>query len=262
VGPHFRHPSEILTTLCENGCTFVFMKLKEAGIVIKTVKHTDQTTVAHLFCKQLGYTSALVRTGTGTKKNIRPLLQPLYTLVFETEKQENKSLIKIQQPTLAVVYDSIPYNPAKSSVCFFIAEFLSKTLADHYINEELYGFIASAVELLDKEEAVANFHLWFLVELSHFYGFGPEEASVGGQFFSSGNGCFVNHPTEGIHCWDADASQAMAMLCERSYELSRTLKLSAPVRKKVLMGLVAYFRTHLGVAITLNTLDVLEEVFA
>lgn len=238
------------------------MKIKEAGIVIKSVKHTDQTTVVHLFCRQLGYTSALVRTGAVGKKNLRPLLQPLYVLQFETEKQENKSLIKVQQPTLAVIYESIPYHPAKSAVCFFIAEFLSKSLADHYINEELYGFISSAIELLDKEEAVANFHLWFLIELSHFYGFGPEEASLADQFFSSGNGSFVNHPTEGIRCWEADASQAMAILCQRSYELSRQLKLNWATRKKVMRGMVDYFRTHLDMPLMLNSLDVLEEVFS
>ncbi len=240
----------------------LLMKIKESGIVIKTVKHTDQTTVVHLFCRQLGYTSALIRTSNKAKNNVRPLLQPLYALQFETEKQENKSLIKIQQPSLSVIYESIPYHPAKSAICFCLAEILAKTLADHYINEELYGFVASAIELLDKEEATANFHLWFLVELSHFYGFGPSEADMAGQFFSPGTGEFVNHPTDGINTWDAGSSEAMAMLCNRSYEMTRHLKMPSDTRKRVLIGLIAYFRNHLETPLVLNTLDVLEEVFS
>jgi DNA repair protein RecO (recombination protein O) len=238
------------------------MKIKESGIVIKTVKHTDQTTIVHLFCRQLGYTSALVRTSNSGKNNIRPLLQPLYVIVFETEKQENRSLIKIQQPSLGVIYESIPYHPAKSAICFCLAEILSKTLADHYINEELYGFVASAIELLDKEEATANFHLWFLVELSHFYGFGPSEADVADKFFSPGTGEFVDHPTDGINTWDAQCSAVMAVLCNRSYEMSRLLKIPSDTRKRVLLGLVTYFRSHLETPLVLNTLDVLEEIFS
>ena len=122
-----------------------------------------------------GYVVNSVRSAKG--KNKIALFQPLTLLelvVYHNPKKELHRLAEIKCPQ---PLESIPYAINKTTQGIFINEVLIKTLKEHTSNPELFFFLYEGILTLDQAgfEDV-NFHLKFLLRLSRYLGFAPEEA--------------------------------------------------------------------------------------
>ena len=69
---------------------------------------------------------------------------------------------------------SVPFDVRKSTISMFMAEVLYRLIREVEANEPLFDFLCEAVLKLDAmREGVANFHLWFLANLSRLLGYRP-----------------------------------------------------------------------------------------
>jgi DNA repair protein RecO (recombination protein O) len=233
------------------------MKISDKGIVIRTVKYNDKALILHMYCRELGCRAFFFRTG---KNNSRNLLQPLTLLQFTSEEKDQQGLLSITAPSLLFGQESAVFDPQKAAISFFLAELLQKSLVDEYRNLELFDFLQDAILLLDKEEIVANFHIWLMRELCKYYGISPS-MDGGNACFHFQPGLFSDDPHLSNDKLTDQESAWMFAAFDEPYEMLRTLKLPGLARKKMIQSFLHYFRLHLDQSMVMKSLDVLTEVF-
>jgi len=109
-------------------------------------------------------------------------LQPLFLLDINASFKESRQIQRAKEINNNPHFTNIPFNVVKSSIAIFLAEILSKVLIEEEANLPLFDFLHHSILLLDEiEEGLANFHIFFLYELSKYLGFYPETNNSGQQ---------------------------------------------------------------------------------
>ncbi|MEZ4798666.1 MAG: DNA repair protein RecO [Flavobacteriales bacterium] len=237
------------------------MLLQVKGVVFQSIKFKDNQFIVRIFTEQLGLKSFLIRSGKTPKSNMLPVIQPLNIVEISANFKENQKLITPKSIKLHAVYASIPFDPVKSSVALFLDEILYKTIADDYQNERLFTFLEYALLSFDALESTRNFHLWFLMELTKYYGFYPQINEEETSYFDMMNGetCALR-PAHRYYLEGEWKVKWLNLLDKKLPEIN-TLSLSGAERNYLLQLLVQYIQLHLENAREIKSLDILHEVF-
>ena len=62
----------------------------------------------------------------------------------------------------------------KNALTMFLAEMLGNSIVKEARNAPLFNFMEAALQWLDTHDRIANFHLFFLLELTKYLGFYPD----------------------------------------------------------------------------------------
>ena len=119
--------------------------------------------------------------------------QPMFALDFEGLISSKSELHRMREIHNGILLKSIPFDVRKSTIALFMAEVLYRLIGESEENRELFEFIWGSVEALDSlNEGVANFHLWFLANISHFLGFSPGNEYHEGDWFDMREGLYTD----------------------------------------------------------------------
>ena len=144
---------------------------KARGIVLGTVKYGDKAVIVNMFTDTFGRQSYIVQ-GLGSGKGRGSKLayfQPLFALQFEGIISDKSELHRLKDVQSSIVLQSTPYDIRKSTIALFMAEVLYRLIGESEANSQLFDFVYGSIEALDAiDEGVANFHLWFLANISRF----------------------------------------------------------------------------------------------
>ena len=149
---------------------------KGRGVVLHTLKYGDSSMVVYLLTDAGGRRSYMVqgvrsRNGRGSKL---ALFQPMFPVEFEGLESPRQQMHRFKEVRGGFVLQSLPFDVRKSTVALFMAEVLYRLVKESERNEALFDFVWGSVEALDAlDEGTANFHLWFLAQLSRLLGFAP-----------------------------------------------------------------------------------------
>ena len=72
----------------------------------------------------------------------------------------------------------------------FLAEMLKNCIREEEANEDLFVFLEQSFLWLDKNDEVANFHIFFLLQLSMYLGFFPDATEIQKNYFNIVEGNF------------------------------------------------------------------------
>jgi len=133
------------------------------GIVIQTLRYSDNKLIVKVLCGRFGLKSGIVYAGKSKKSSTANLFHPLAIIEFDSDFQEVTRFIPIKNPRLSTPLHHIATDPTKSSMILFMNEVLAKTIADDYVNDILFDFLKNSVQLLDDAIDVRNFHVWWLL---------------------------------------------------------------------------------------------------
>lgn len=238
--------------------------MKSRALVLRTVKYNDEAFIAHLFTEQEGRVAMLVRINRSKRAAVRhTLFQPLAVLEVEWENRPNASLQRPKQAVTALPLLSLPYDPHKSAMTLFLAEFLFYALQGETDKEALFDYVARSVEWLDTcPKGYANFHLVFLLRLTHFLGFMPQIVKAReGHYFDLRSSCFV--PVQPIHPDFLPPREAALLpkLLRMRYDNMHVFRFSGTERSQLLEHLNHYYRLHLPGFPELKSLAVLKMLF-
>ena len=167
---------------------------KARGIVLNTVKYGDSAMVAHLLTDAFGRQSYMVQgvrssRGHGSKM---ALFQPMFALEFEGLQSSRMDMHRLRDVHNGLLLRTMPYDVRKSTIALFMAEVLYRLIGESEANAPLFDFVWGSVEALDTlQEGVANFHLWFLANISRFLGFSPANNYEQGSWFDMREGVFT-----------------------------------------------------------------------
>ncbi len=240
------------------------MLQKTTGIVLHTLRYNDTSNIVAIYTGQLGRISFLVRTGRSRRSLVKAaIFQPLNLVEIEMDYRNTSDLQRIKEAKISYPFRSIPYDPVKTAIGFYLAEFLYRAIREEAENFPLYSYLEHSIRWLDEcGENYANFHLVFLLRLSRFLGLYPNLDNYReGDYFDLLNGCFT--PTQPTHASFIPAEEAgrFYQLMRMNYETMHLFKMNHAERNRCLEVINAYYRLHLPDFPQLKSHAVLQELF-
>ncbi|RSK32367.1 DNA repair protein RecO [Hymenobacter metallilatus] len=238
------------------------MLIKTRGIVLSYMRYRETSIIARIYTERLGLQSYVVN---GVRKAKPPgriaLFQPFTLLELVAYTSRNGGLTRLSEFRCSEPFRTLPYDVRKSSVVLFLSEIVSRVLLEEEENEPLFTFLHDAVQAFDQQEAgFENFALEFLLQLSHYLGFGPEN---GEQITSQ-----VAFASESPGTVSGHGPAAMRF---REFEqyfddlLTQPATATIPngrVRRELLDVLIRYYQLHVEHLGDVRSLAVLSEVLA
>ncbi|RLD40345.1 MAG: DNA repair protein RecO [Bacteroidetes bacterium] len=237
------------------------MQTKTEAIVLKAFKYSETSIIAKIYTKEFGLLSFMVH-GVRKKKSkfSASFFQPLQILNLEIKYKTKSNLHAIQDLSLSEGIQSIYSNIIKSSIAFFLAEVISKTVREEETNDKLFYFLQNSIVFLEEadEGSISNFHIIFLISLSKHLGFYPKYSD--NKYFNIYTGGFEN-TYNSQYCFDEKESQYFGQLMKLNYSNSQELRLSKEERKEILSGILRFYHIHLPEMGEIKSLEVLEVIF-
>ncbi len=240
------------------------MLIKSRAIVLHTIKYTDDSVIAELLTEAQGCVSFLVKLSRSRKAAVKAVfLQPLTLLEVEWNKGERQSLSRMKNVRVFQPFASLPYDPHKSAVAMFLAEFLHHALREEPPSQPLFEYVMRSVEWLDAcEKGFANFHIVFLLRLTRFLGFLPDldEWREGYYFDLSACTFTADAPLHGHFLVPEDAAH-LPRLMRMRFGTMHVFRFSGRERNRLLVHINDFYRLHLPQFPELKSLAVLRELF-
>ena len=241
------------------------MLSKTRGIVLHQIKYTDSGIIVHLYTRNFGRQSILIK-GMRNKKSGKHnvFFQPLFILDIELYYKETRGIQVLKEFSVAYSPSDIHANIKKSCVAIFLGELLYGVLKEESPHEDLFDFIEESILYFDNETTgYANFHIAFLAGLSSFLGFEPTpQADKDDVFFDMINGVFVPVPPVHGNYANIEISKILALFFSTSFDKIDKIALTGSLRNEILDTLVRYYSLHLPGLRKFKSLEILKEVFS
>jgi len=239
------------------------MQVKTSGIVLHSIKYTDSSSIITVYTNEFGRVSYMVH-GTNKKKSTcrAALLQPLSIVEIDVFHTPGKDIQRIKEMRMKFPLSGIPNNPIKNSVALFISEILFRALRQTEPDENLYLFLENSIQQLDCcESGIQNFHLIFLIRLSRFLGFEPNQDGESGKYFDLMNGIFLNEKPLHIHFMTPEITLDFISALSTDYSTLDKLIYMRDKRSILLKSMVEYYRLHIPEFHSLHSLAILQSLF-
>ncbi len=146
------------------------------GLIIRTVKYGETSLVVSVFTSLFGLQQYMVKGIRTSKKSASfsasqfQVGNILELVVYHNEKNTLQHIKECKQP---FYFEHLFADVTKNAVLLFMIELLQKCIKEPDTAPELYDFIEDVILGLDKASPTqtANLPLFFIVHLSHFFGF-------------------------------------------------------------------------------------------
>ena len=237
---------------------------KTRGLVLHTIKYTDNSVISHIYTEKFGRKSFMISGARGKRSSARiNLLQHLSILDMEVYIKQTRELQKVKEIRLHQPFSSLPYHPLKNTVALFISEILYKTLQEEEANPNLFSWLINAIMIFDLAgSSYANFHLVFMLGLTRYLGFYPQgNYSESAEYFDIENALFTVSKPMHPHFIPPPESRALAGLMACTFKEMDRIRLNSKLRNVLLAGILDYYRYHLPGMGRLKSLPVLKEIF-
>ena len=238
---------------------------KGRGVVLHTLKYGDSSMVVYLLTDTGGRRSYMVqgvrsRNGRGSKL---ALFQPMFPVEFEGLESSRQQMHRFKEVQGGFVLQSLPFDVRKSTMALFMAEVLYRLVREYdEPNQALFDFVWNSVGALDSmDEGVANFHLWFLVNLSRFLGFYPGNEYMPGAWFDACEGSYTVQKPPHATVMTPENARLMNDFVECDVRCLAEIGLNRTQRSAFLEALLAYYGYHLDAIHAVQSVRILQEVF-
>ena len=234
-----------------------------SAIVLSRMNYSESGIIVRVFTEKFGLLSILQK-GIRSKKNKKTsLYQPLMILDMVVNLNEKKDLHYAKEVSRKQNLRQIHTNMIKTSLAFFIAELVYKSISGREENRELYQFLESSVLFLDaSEESVANFHLIFMLKYASLMGFGIEEQNNSrNKLFDLEKGIFAQTPIHS-HFLNEELSYILSQLLKSNYLNMNDINMVNRQRNSLVDSLLDFFYIHNEDIRQIKSKDVLETVFS
>jgi DNA repair protein RecO (recombination protein O) len=235
------------------------MLVNTKAIVISTIKYQEKSLIVKCFTKSEGLKSYYVPNAFAAKKSSQKIayFQPFSILEIEANHKNKGTLEYFKEIKLAHSYQTIPTNIIKSSIVLFLSEMLHHSIKEEEKNNNLFTFLETALLWLDNHEDISNFHLIFLVQMTKFFGFFPDNSE--GNYFEMIDGVFTDY--QGTSCLNFQETELLKHLLKLKFDTPKKMFL-AQERQLLLKIIIDYYSIHLDGFKKPKSLEVLAEVFS
>ena len=237
---------------------------KARGIVLHTLKYGDSSMVAYLLTDLYGRQNYMVQgvrstRGHGSKL---ALFQPMFAIEFEGLESPRMQLHRLRDVHNGLILQTLPFDVRKSTMALFMAEVLYRLVKESEPNAALFDFVWGSVAALDAmREGVADFHLWFLSNLSRFLGFSPGNSYLPGALFDIQEGTYTLIRPAHNAVLSCDDTRILHNLLSCDVRALPDLGLNRHQRVAYLNAMLVYYGYHLDAIHAVQSVRILQEVF-
>ncbi|CAL2089606.1 DNA repair protein RecO [Tenacibaculum sp. 190524A05c] len=233
------------------------------AIVFSSIKYGDTSLIVKCFTLEEGVKTYMIKGVLKAKKGKlkAAYFQPLTQLQVTASHNNKGNLNSLREASVSIPYESIPLDIIKQSIVLFLSEILSSIIQEEEKNEGLYNYIETALIWLDTHNAISNFHLLFLLNLSKYLGFYPDTSNSDASAFSLLEGSFTNSNYEKLTLINTDLTLFKKLL-GINFDAIHTISFNKKERQTLLRIIIQYFELHLEGFKKPKSLDVLETVFS
>lgn len=233
------------------------------GIVFSALKYGEADLIVKCFTQSSGLKTYLLRGVLKSKKGKikASLFQPLTQLEIVASHKDKGTLEYMKEARRGMVYQSLHTHIVKSTVVMFLSEVLRNAVKEEEANNYLYEFLESSLMWFDRQEKTVNFHLLFLVKLSRFLGFYPDDPQQDLPIFNLLDGTFQEVETN-PYCISDENVELLQLLLGTDFDDLSSVKLNQVTRSKFLLMLLDYYEIHLQGFHKPKSLAVLNEIYS
>lgn len=242
------------------------MAIQQEGIVLSSTRYGENRLIVNIFTPEYGTLGFIATLAKKSKTGLKPAhFQNLQILEFSFAEKSKGSLKRIQEARIPISYQSLYFDPIRSCLSLFLAEFLQKVLKEEEPHEELFHFVKQALIQLDRAEGgVANFHLAFLMDLSAYLGFSPQlDDSQDAAYFDLLEGGLRHTIPEHPHyIQSAEIGHWREIKRGGTANFESLALRSSSARRQILERMIDYYRLQLNDFGPMKSLAILKEVLA
>ncbi len=229
------------------------MLFKTKGLVLSYIKYKETSIVVKIFTDYFGVQSYIVN-GVRSKKSHSKiaLFQSLTLLDLVVYKNDKRDLQRISEIKCLAPYQNIPFDHNKSAVAMFLAEILSKSLSTEENQFELFNFLQNSLLHfdLDISNNRNNFHLYFCLQLAHFYGLSADTKEI------------IKQVENWLKCTKSELDICTAALKKlENGSIGTETALSSIERKLSLYAITMFLQRNIPALQQLKSLDVIKSVY-
>jgi DNA repair protein RecO (recombination protein O) len=220
---------------------------KVRGIVLKTTNYSESSVIVQVLTDKFGMQSYLINGVKKPKAKIKMnMLQSLHLLDMVVYHKANTNIQRVSEVRQTPVFRSIPYNMVKTSIVIFLNEVLYKSIRQQSADEDLFDYIFNSVAWFDEVEEISpNFHLSFLLKLTRFLGFAPNEKRRTDQvYFDLQEGEFFSRVPIHANYLQLDDALQFILLFNTPLEKNSEIKLANSQRRFLLDKILVFYTLH------------------
>lgn len=232
------------------------------AIVFSSIKYAEADLIVSCFTESAGLKSYLLRNILKSRKGkLRAsYFQPLTQLEIVAVHRDKGSLERIREAKLIEPYKSLHTDVIKGAVVMFLAEILRTCIQEEEPNKLLFEYLQQSLVWLDSHDTIANFHILFLLKLSAYLGFYPDESTLNKKYFNLEEGFFEELPS-GLASEEGPHVEAFKGFFGIDFDALVRIKLAKTVRSDVLNLILLYYKLHLQAYKNPKSLLVLNQLF-
>ncbi|MDX1363699.1 DNA repair protein RecO [Arenibacter latericius] len=239
------------------------MQVTTKAIVLRAIKYGETSLIVKMYTLSSGIRSYMLKGILAAKKGKMKAayFQPLAQLEIVAVHKDKGALEHLKEVRVSYHCQSLHTHIAKNAITFFLAEMIANSIHEEEPNKELFQFIEASLQWLDAHDNYANFHLLFLLTLSRFLGFYPEEKNKDFPYFDLLEGEFVKEPTLNSFLEGRELFYFKSIL-GISFDAIEGVRIGKNDRKNLLNNLVLFYELQLQGFRKPKSLAVLNEVFS
>lgn len=238
------------------------MLITTQAIVISALKYSEADLIVKCFTKSNGLKSYLLRNILKSRKGkLRTaMFQPLMQLEIEANHKDKGTLETIKEAKVIYQYTNLHTDITKTALVFFISDILRNAIQEEEENDRLFNFLTISTIWLDTHETIANFHLLFLLKLTQYLGFYPDETQIDQEYFNLIEGTFESSEVN-RYCQNGLQIKILKQLLGTKFDTLPEIKLNQKQRGDFLTMLLQYYELHLHGFKQPRSLAVLNSIF-
>ncbi len=238
------------------------MQVTTKAIVFSSLKYGDTSLIVKAYTQSDGLKSYLLKGVLGSRKGKlkAAYFQPLMQLELTATHKNKGTLESIREVKVVNSYKTLHTEVIKNSMVLFLAEMLGNSIQEEEKNLGLYNYLEYAFDWLDMNSQIANFHLVFLLNLTKYLGFYPDESEKDENYFDLMDGQFISTPSLNPLIEKENVVHFKRLL-GINFDALSSIKLGKTNRESLLKSVILYFELHLHGFRKPKSLAVLNAVF-
>ncbi len=238
------------------------MLVNTEAIVISSLKYSEADLIVKCYTRKSGLRTYILRGILKSRKGKFKvsMFQPLTQLELVANHKDKGTMEYLQEARILHHYSSLHTNVIKSTLVLFLSEVLKGAIQEEEQNEQLYHYLENTFKWLDIHDNIANFHLLFMLNLTRYLGFFPDEVQGNRSYFNMLDGVFQDINTS-PYCIDGPNMQLLKRLIGMKFDELEEIHLTKVGRSNFLNMMLSYYQLHIDSFKKPKSLGVLNEIF-
>lgn len=227
------------------------MKATDKGIFLQRTVYSDSSLIVTFLCAENGLRKFIFRGGRKKAHGIFPLA--VSELNFYGRPDSELLNLTSVDPCKMVHF---PFDPVKSTIAFFMAEVIRKSIAQDQVDQSFYDFAIDWIDALESTNDLALFPLAFLVGTTEILGIRPLMEQSDHHVFNLDSGEFQADVSSVERCASGSPAVLIGCLLEGGL-IDPGLRTH---REEALEIMLHYYAIHVPRFQTLDSYDIVKEV--